>query len=72
MKKHFYLFAAMLMALMGLSLTACGDDNDEPNNGGDIVGTWDGEFFHWFEATDYNDGIYESSKGYTRFYDDNT
>ena len=47
MKKHFYLFAAMLMTLMGLSLTACGDDNDEPNNGGDIIGTWDGEFFEY-------------------------
>ena len=40
MKKNFYLFLAMLMAVMSLSLTACGDDNDEPS-GGDIVGTWE-------------------------------
>ena len=31
---------ALLMAVMNLSLTACGDDNDEPS-GGDIVGTWE-------------------------------
>lgn len=30
MKKYLYLFAALLVALMGVSLTACGDDNDEP------------------------------------------
>lgn len=40
MKKHFYLYMALLMALMSLTLTACGDDNDEPS-GGDIVGTWE-------------------------------
>ena len=40
MKKHFYLYMALLMAVMNLSLTACGDDNDEPS-GGDIVGTWE-------------------------------
>lgn len=40
MKKHFYLYMALLMAVMNLSLNACGNDNDEPS-GGDIVGTWE-------------------------------
>lgn len=39
MKKYYYLLVAMMMAVMILGLTACGDDNDEPE-GGDIVGTW--------------------------------
>mgnify|MGYP002856748034 FL=1 len=34
------LFSFALLAAMTLSLTACGDDNDEPS-GGDIVGTWE-------------------------------
>lgn len=40
MKKQLFLLAAMLLAVMSISLTACGDDNDEPS-GGDIVGTWE-------------------------------
>ena len=43
MKKFYYLMMAMLMAMTTLSLTACGDENEEdgPNGGGgDIVGTW--------------------------------
>ena len=40
MKKQLFLLAAMLLAVMSISLTACGDDNDEPGSGGDIVGTW--------------------------------
>ena len=41
MKKQLFLLAAMLLAVMSISLTACGDDNDEPGSGGDIVGTWE-------------------------------
>ena len=43
MKKIYYLMVAMLMAMTTLSLTACGDENEEdgPNGGdGNIVGTW--------------------------------
>lgn len=39
MKKYYYLLVAMMMAVMTIGLTACGDDNDEPE-GGEIVGTW--------------------------------
>lgn len=39
MKKYYFLLVAMMMAVMSVSLTACGDDNDEPE-GGDIIGTW--------------------------------
>ena len=38
-KKYYYLLLALMMAVMSVGLTACGDDNDEPE-GGDIVGTW--------------------------------
>ncbi len=41
MKKQLFLLVAMLLAVMSISLTACGDDNDEPGSGGDIVGTWE-------------------------------
>lgn len=71
MKKHFYLYMALLMAVINLSLTACGDDNDEPG-GGSIVGTWEGDYLHGFESTNGQDGIFESSKGYIKFNDDNT
>ena len=42
MKKIYYLMVAMLMAMTTLSLTACGDDEEDgPSGGGnDIVGTW--------------------------------
>ena len=40
MKKHFYLYMALLMAVMNLSLNACGDDNDEPIEDLNFVGTW--------------------------------
>ena len=71
MKQIKILFFTLAVALMGISLTACGDDNDEPG-GGSIVGTWEGDFLHWFESTNGQDGFYESSKGYIKFNDDNT
>lgn len=40
MKQLKFLFL-LAVALMGISLTACGDDKDEPGGGGDIVGTWE-------------------------------
>lgn len=39
MKKQLFLLA-MLLVVISVSLTACGDDNDEPS-GDDIVGTWE-------------------------------
>lgn len=38
MKKYYFLFTVMLMALVSVGLASCGDD-DEPK-GSDIVGTW--------------------------------
>ena len=40
MKKCYYFLMVMLLALVSVNLTACGDDDDEPSGGGDIVGTW--------------------------------
>ena len=40
MKKQLFLLAAMLLVVISVSLTTCGDDNDEPS-GDDIVGTWE-------------------------------
>ena len=42
MKKFLFLSMAMIMAILSLGLTACGDDNkDEPKDTkGDLVGTW--------------------------------
>ncbi len=65
------LFCVALLAAMTVSLTACGDDNDEPS-GGSIVGTWEGDYLNWFESTNGQDGIFESSNGYIKFNDDNT
>ena len=38
MKKYYSLLIVLLMAMMAVGFTACGDD-DEPN-GADLVGTW--------------------------------
>ena len=40
MKKLLFLSMTMLMAILSLGLTSCGDDNDEPTDKTDIVGTW--------------------------------
>lgn len=38
--KKFYLFlSVMLLTLVSISFTSCGDDKDEPKNS-DLVGTW--------------------------------
>lgn len=41
MKKYFSILTAVILAALTMSLIACGDDNDEPGSGGDIVGTWE-------------------------------
>ena len=71
MKQIKILFFTLAVALMGISLTACGDDNNEPS-GGSIVGTWEGDYLHWFDSANGQDGFFESSKGYIKFNDDNT
>ena len=54
MKKYYFLLMAMLMAVMTFGLTACGnEDNDEPD-GGDIVGTWSGKTSEeWLDLFDF-------------------
>lgn len=42
MKQFKFLFLALAVALMGMTLASCGDDKDEPSgSGGSIVGTWE-------------------------------
>lgn len=43
MKKYLSLIAFVMMAVVSLSLTACGDDDDDVNAGStsELVGTWD-------------------------------
>ena len=43
MKKYLSLIAFVMMAVVSLSLTACGDDDDDANVGStsELVGTWD-------------------------------
>ncbi|MBR6046776.1 MAG: hypothetical protein IKP44_01625, partial [Bacteroidaceae bacterium] len=55
MKKFYYLMMAMLMAMTTLSLTACGDDEEDgPSGGGnDIEGTWKGNLTNdWYDEED--------------------
>ncbi len=40
MKKKLYLLMAVLLAAITVSLTACGDDKDEPGSDSPIVGYW--------------------------------
>ncbi len=39
MKKFYFFLTVMLLALVSVGVTSCGDDKDEPVNS-DIVGTW--------------------------------
>ena len=60
MKKNFFALMVMLLALLAVGFTSCGDD-DEPK-GADIVGTWayltdtDGGFAILFQFT--KDGMF--------------
>ncbi len=40
MKQKLFLMMAVLMAALTVSLSSCGDDNDEPTIDGNIVGYW--------------------------------
>ena len=60
MKKYSYLLVAMMMATLSLGLTACGDDNDEPDGGDN----------DYFEVTiDGNTKKVESPKGFDIYLD---
>lgn len=39
MKKFYFFLTVILLALVSVGVTSCGDDNDEPTNS-NIVGTW--------------------------------
>lgn len=39
MKKFFFFLSVMMLALVSVSVTSCGDDKDEPKSN-DLVGTW--------------------------------
>ena len=69
MKKYYYLLVAMLMAVTTLGLTACGDDNDEPDSG-DIVGTWSCDLSR--EMIEAMDDIYTSGEDLIQFRNDGT
>lgn len=69
MKKQLFLLAAMLLAVMSISLTACGDDNDEPS-GGDIVGTWECDISR--TLIDEMSDMYKSGDALIQFRSDGT
>ena len=71
MKKHLFLFGAIVLAVMGMTLTSCGDDNDEPG-GGDIVGTWEADTPWLSSPGGLYDEFYDYIKTYTKFNKDNT
>lgn len=39
MKKFYFFLSVMLLTLVSISFTSCGDDKDEPKSS-DLVGTW--------------------------------
>ena len=58
--KKFYLFlSVMLLTLVSVGFTSCGDDNDEPK-GSDLVGTWQ------LKAIDEDGGSYENLVQFTK------
>lgn len=69
MKKHFYLFATTLLAVMSVTLMSCGDDNDEPS-GGNIVGTWESDLSKF--AVEELDEFYEGGEQLMQFRSDGT
>ena len=69
MKQLKFLFLALAVALMGISLTACGDDNDEPG-GGSIVGTWECDISR--TLIDEMSDMYKSGDALIQFRSDGT
>lgn len=64
------LFCVALLAAMTISLTACGDDNDEPSGGGDIIGTWECDISR--TLIDEMGDIYKSGDELIQFRSDGT
>ena len=69
MKQIKILFFTLAVALMGISLTACGDDNNEPS-GGSIVGTWECDISR--TLIDEMSDIYKSGDELIQFRSDGT
>lgn len=59
MKKLYYFLAVMLLALVSVGVTSCGDDDDEPKSS-DLVGTWQ------LKAIDEDGATYESLVQFTK------
>ena len=53
MKKLYFFLSVMLLTLVSVGVTSCGDDKDEPKSA-DIVGTWQ------VQAVDEDGASYES------------
>jgi hypothetical protein len=69
MKKYFYL---MVLALVSMCFTACGDDNDVDNGGGvssSLDGIWYLKTEKWY---DWKDGKADVSDPYIKNHDDQT
>ena len=60
----------MMMAVMTLGLTACGNDDDDEPDGGDIVGTWSCDLSR--EMIDAMDDIYSGGEDLMQFKKDGT
>ena len=59
MKKLSYFLAVMLLTLVSIGVTSCGDDNDEPKSS-DLVGTWQ------FQAVDEDGASFETLVQFTK------
>lgn len=59
MKKLYYFLAVMLLALVSVGVTSCGDDDDEPKSS-DLIGTWQ------LKAIDEDGATYESLVQFTK------
>ena len=64
------LFCVALLTAMTVSLTACGDDNDEPSGGDGIIGTWECDISR--TLIDEMGDIYKSGDELIQFRSDGT
>lgn len=72
MKKYFSILTAVILAVLTMSLTACGDDNDEPENTNPkaLIGTWESVLAQ--DLIEAMDGIWESGEQLFQFRSDGT
>lgn len=59
MKKLYLFLSVMLLTLVSVGFTSCGDDKDEPK-GSDLIGTWQ------LKAVDEDGAAYESLVQFTK------